>query len=393
MFMKKFMKENHVKMGGGGNLRAFTLVELLVVIAIIGILIALLLPAVQAAREAARRMQCSNNMKQIGLGMHNFLDAYQTLPAGCESGLPGQVGAARRGSRLSGLVWILPFIEQTARWDAVTTACNDENHTVTGDPQNIVGTPTDAQTVIWRTAWNRHVPTYLCPSCGNSDVGWTIDSNNPGHQNMMMSMGDWPTPFEAGTGSPSRGVFRIGAAVRKLANLVDGTSNTIMISEASISDNTGDSTTGIVRGDIRRNVTALNPGTGALPSACHAVAPGRKEYIPTSGNDIRRGLVGMMWGKSYPGTTMFHTILPPNSASCFSGASPADASPNGMIISATSNHTGGVNVGLGDGSVRFVSSTVDAGDPNLPPRDSGESPYGAWGALGSINGGESKAIP
>ena len=205
-------------------------------------------------------------------------------------------------------------------------------------------------------------------------------------------MGDWPTPFDSGTTSVNRGAFRTGAFPRKLANLSDGTSNTILVSEAAICEATGDSTTGVIRGAIRRNVGELNPPRTALPSACHAHAPNRKEYTPLTVNDIRRGLVGKMWGKAYPGTTMFHTILPPNSASCFSGGSPADGGDHGMIISATSNHTGGVNIGMGDGSVQFVSSTVDAGDPNLPPTDSGQSPYGVWGALGSISGGESKQL-
>jgi len=102
------MKKNLVKMGGVGNVRAFTLVELLVVIAIIGILIALLLPAVQAAREAARRMQCTNHLKQVGLAVHNFHDARKGLP-------PTTTGYHQP----SWWVWILPYLEQQAVYDQI----------------------------------------------------------------------------------------------------------------------------------------------------------------------------------------------------------------------------------------------------------------------------------
>jgi len=109
------MKKNSiVKMGGGGRLQAFTLVELLVVIAIIGILIALLLPAVQAAREAARRMQCTNNLKQIGLGIHNFHDARKGI-------VPSHGGWARP----TALLFLMPYYEQTAMWDVLMQATDD----------------------------------------------------------------------------------------------------------------------------------------------------------------------------------------------------------------------------------------------------------------------------
>ena len=106
------MNVNLVNGGGGGRLRAFTLVELLVVIAIIGILIALLLPAVQAAREAARRMQCSNNLKQIGLAVHNFHDGMKGVP-------PAAVGISDRISGVSFWGLLYPYIEQTALYDTL----------------------------------------------------------------------------------------------------------------------------------------------------------------------------------------------------------------------------------------------------------------------------------
>ncbi|MDR1269405.1 MAG: DUF1559 domain-containing protein, partial [Planctomycetaceae bacterium] len=105
--------------------------------------------------------------------------------------------------------------------------------------------------------------------------------------------------------------------------------------------------------------------------------------------NIRGDLTGKMWGKGYAGTTMFHTILPPNSASCFGGASPVDNSTMlRMAQTATSNHSGGVNVGLGDGSVKFITDTVDTGNLDAGSKPDGTSPYGVWGAMGSVNGGE-----
>ena len=113
--LKIMLKANHVKLGGGGRLSGFTLVELLVVIAIIGILIALLLPAVQAAREAARRMQCSNHFKQLALALHTYHDATNAFPNdGWEkntgSGNPGHLGV---------MVKLLPYMEQTALFSTV----------------------------------------------------------------------------------------------------------------------------------------------------------------------------------------------------------------------------------------------------------------------------------
>src|SRR3990172_9246369 len=104
------------------RLKAFTLVELLVVIAIIGILIALLLPAVQAAREAARRSQCTNNLKQIGLAFHNYHDIYKTFPAWSYNARTWQAGAAGDNTWWTGftaMTMILPFIEQGSIYDKI----------------------------------------------------------------------------------------------------------------------------------------------------------------------------------------------------------------------------------------------------------------------------------
>ena len=118
------MKTFRVKLGGWGNSRAFTLVELLVVIAIIGILIALLLPAVQAAREAARRMQCTNNLKQMGLAVHNFHDARKGLPPSTIGYIPGTLGPGHNPNA-SFWVLLLPYIEQNATYEILADKTNN----------------------------------------------------------------------------------------------------------------------------------------------------------------------------------------------------------------------------------------------------------------------------
>ena len=153
------MKEKNVKMGGGGNLFAFTLVELLVVIAIIGILIALLLPAVQAAREAARRMQCTNHLKQIGLAIHNFHDSRKGLPP---AGLLGWYSSGEDDSwnqNFSMFALILPYLEQAALGEIVSN-CITNNVSV--HPNN----------PWWNAGWNE--PTNLTneQKSGFGSISW-----------------------------------------------------------------------------------------------------------------------------------------------------------------------------------------------------------------------------
>ena len=194
--------------------RAFTLVELLVVIAIIGILIALLLPAVQAAREAARRSQCSNHLKQFGLGMHNYHDTYKMFPAGINECQP----------RISWFPQFLPFIEQGPLFDQMDF-----------DTQNYICCGGWPNAVI-----NATVPTALCPS--DPQAGTKLQQGF--HGNYVGCAGS--TEFNAaGTGGDCcgglndrlNGMF-FGRSQIKFASVIDGTSNTVMFSEILINSDT-----------------------------------------------------------------------------------------------------------------------------------------------------------
>lgn len=194
---------SNVKMEGGGNLRAFTLVELLVVIAIIGILIALLLPAVQAAREAARRMQCSNHLKQLGLAVHNFHDAQQGIPP-----------LGTRKYRASFFILVLPYIEQQAlyeRWVSTTDdiGCTDANKMSGGwgwwnpEMQDRSGL-TDAD----RTGFCS-VPLYKCPSRRSGRAEAIASDNDWTRKDRQGPQGDYAIVICGGPDDPAAGNYNV----------------------------------------------------------------------------------------------------------------------------------------------------------------------------------------
>ena len=222
----------------------FTLVELLVVIAIIGVLVALLLPAVQAAREAARRMQCGNNLKQLGLAMHNYYDTYKRLPINTRHNDPAntpvramwQAGNHRKGSVL---VKILPWMEQNTLFDSL-----DFNRDVYAQ-LNSLG---------YDNGGNR-ISSYICPSDGTTSTRLARDrqfynyAKNIGNQNMPGRGWCNIYPNNAGPNGQGGNMYGRGAAghgnrndginisgvfsrmswAAKFADVLDGTSNTIMM--------------------------------------------------------------------------------------------------------------------------------------------------------------------
>ena len=362
---------------------AFTLVELLVVIAIIGMLIALLLPAVQSAREAARRMQCTNHLKQFGIGLHNYHDVNKRFPrAQTWSRIVPEGNANAYNSVYHNAHFLLlPFMENTALHDAMY----DSNFNANSG----------------REAFSTQVPSLRCSSDGarNTPDSYAVT-------NYMFCQGDtWASPGYEQNNLRGGFVMRL-IVTRSISDIVDGTSNTIAMSEHPVGQ--GSTQLGRVENIRDDSITGL-PAADRV-AACLSLAPGGtiKSTVVFDEYDINtsepcvattygNGRGGRAWS-CLPVFTSFATVLPPNSPSCIWGtnASSSIVQNNGLTLpSAGSFHTGGVNVGLFDGAVRFVTDAVDTG-PTLraePLRAEGKSPFGVWGAAGSIHGKESVSLP
>lgn len=348
---------------------AFTLIELLVVIAIIAILVALLLPAVQQAREAARRSSCKNNLKQIGLAMHNYHDVYRCLPyrsGGTDTcgSISTSIGTRRSGNcnRLSGFYSILPFIEQNALFDAISA----------GDPSIPISPGGPGGWESW-SVWNNVViPGYLCPS----DPGYSVSDSRS--NSYVFCVGDNASGIN---GSNVRGMFGRRSKV-KFRDVTDGLSNTIAMGE-HVRANAGVSTTGN-RNRIRQSI--VNEVTPLTPSNCKATVVNGQF---SAGLPVKARHGGSLWDGQAE-RCAFGTILAPNNPSCSNGNNP-NADNGTAILTASSEHKGGAQFLMGDGSVRFISENIDAGNANASPPGGGSSvqtPYGVWGSLGTKQGGE-----
>jgi prepilin-type N-terminal cleavage/methylation domain-containing protein len=311
--------------------QAFTLVELLVVIAIIGVLVSLLLPAVQAAREAARRSQCSNNLKQFGLAQHNYSDAYRSFsPGGFH--FAGGVGSAANSTSWgpSWIVMSLPYIEQTNLYNLYDFKVHRSRETPNA---NVVG---------------QRIPVVVCPSDGGNKEPCNTNGTATGASSAtIFERGNYAANCGAGNAfsrsnftqiPEERGPFNLGGSetgrwyAGKFADVEDGTSNTILLAEIVAGDRPGD-----IRG-----AWAYPPGVYISGGTPHYASP--RVQIPPNGNALDDNLRDRPSRCSASNGDRYLRCL---------------AEGSRAYQTARSKHPGIVQVCMADGSVRPIVNTIN----------------------------------
>ncbi len=330
---------------------AFTLIELLVVIAVIGVMVGLLLPAVQAAREAARRMQCGNNLRQIGLAIHNYESAFRRLPIGWNGTFSVSQNTTFRWSYLAA---ILPYVEEGntfERLDLGLTLYPPGG----GQPPRPQHVPTISKTV----------QTYLCPSdLGRSIGSATVTDSAPTNYVACFGSGVNGLTDPSDDGVMDRradGIFS-SEVWRKFSDCLDGTSNTIAVSETLIGFGGGDPIAS-ERPDPQLFMALIVPLTQVTIANCDRQwpeAPSAINRFPSTR--------GRLWaGQGYENTAYNHYFSPnAKKYDCFFWVAQG-------FKAARSHHTGGVTALRLDGSTQFMTDSV-----NAP----------LWRALATRSGGE-----
>ena len=332
--------------------RAFTLVELLVVIAIIGVLVALLLPAVQAAREAARRSSCANNLRQVGLSVQNFESTYKQFPSSLRPVIPNAAGQYDGWSAQGQL---LPYIEQDNLYDGI-------NFDLTYNGQTI-NTPTGAQAMA-----SVKVNTYQCPSEINTRVRLNA-SGIPEHfpLNYGVNLGTWFV-FNPASREGGRGAF-VPYQPQSLSSITDGLSNTMGFAEVKAYN-------AYYRNAANASLTQPMPTPAAVCSL---------------GGEFKTNSGHTEWvdGRSHQ-TGFTATYTPNTKVICNVGGVAYDVDwtnqqegksttvPTFAAVTSRSYHPGGVQSVYMDGSVHFISQTID---------------LAIWQGMATRDGGEAVQIP
>jgi prepilin-type N-terminal cleavage/methylation domain-containing protein/prepilin-type processing-associated H-X9-DG protein len=351
--------------------RGFTLIELLVVIAIIAVLIALLLPAVQAAREAARRTQCVNNLKQIGLGLHNYHTTQNVFPLGASSGMWSAVGVYNVKQNFGPLAMMLPYMEKTPQYNALNFnwGCEDSNTIICY--------------LINSTGTNAQIKEFVCPSDPNAGVPDHNGTTNTNNYYASVGTSTWwglqgnVAPYAnlnvTNVNQASTGMFTYHASYGIQA-CVDGTSNTIAFSESAVgtqSEQPRGKLIGLQNVQIPFTSMLLD-GSSQPAVTLAAIQLCNQAYNSGSANfvDLQRG---EEWAHGSMAMNMFNTIVTPNAYNKTWTHCGLNASSRAVFSNADSLHPGGVNTLFSDGSVKFVKDSIN---------------QRTWWALGTRQGGE-----
>jgi len=363
-------------------------------------------------------MPCSNNLKQLGVALHKHLDVTGVFPTNSVMQKPGpgvyyhSTNAGRenyRYGRLNYVVALLPYMDQTALYDAClispTSVAGPEFPAEPNEPETVETCP-----------WFKQIPELRCPSDKGGGGGNNATNEQCGRNNYMVSTGDWPDAHVYRVRSTDegvegyienpRGAFPMKTTIRSskpiveaksMRDISDGASNTVAVAEKCLGLIIAHSVVAAEHLDIKRAVAVaqtdavagspgditVSPTTAGSPDRCldTTVSDGKELLVPGVGETG-----GVRWADGIAAYSSFSTILPPNSPSCTTSiGEPLDR----VLSAASSEHTGGVNCLRFDGSVYFFSNTIACGNLHAFAVSSGPSPYGIWGALGSINGGES----